>query len=72
MAEKELLLRLYDEQQSTLGTDNITFDIGLARNTPFSIDATKEADEQVLTAEKFKVGRGGQVNFQKYSDTVQR
>lgn len=69
---KELLLRLYDEQQSTLGVDKITFDIGLARNTPYSIDATKEVDEQVLTAEKFKVGRGGQVNSVKYSDTVQR
>ena len=72
MAEKELLLRLYEAQQSQLGTDKITFDVGLARNTPFSIDATKEIDEQVLTAEKFKVGRGGQVNAVKYSDTIQR
>jgi hypothetical protein len=72
MAEKEPLLKLYDEMQSQLGTDKITYDIGLARNTPYSIDSSKEVDEQILTAEKFRVGRGGQINDVKYSDRIQR
>jgi hypothetical protein len=72
MADKELLLRLYDEQQSILGTDKIAFDQSAARNTPYSIDDEKNADEQVLTAEKFKTGRGGQVNNVLYSSTITR
>jgi hypothetical protein len=72
MAEKEPLLKMYDEMQSQLGTDKITYDIGLARNTPYSIDSSKEVDEQILTAEKFRVGRGGQINDVKYSDRIQR
>jgi hypothetical protein len=32
----------------------------------------KKVDEQVLTAEKFKTGRGGEKNFAKYSDSVKR
>jgi hypothetical protein len=72
MADKELLLRLYDEQKSTLGTDKISYAESAARNTPYSIDDEKNADEQVLNAEKFKVGRGGQPNTVLYSSTITR
>ena len=49
-----------------------SFDAGVAKQTPYSADDTKNADDQVLTAEKFRVGRGGQVNDVLYSSTVDR
>ena len=66
------ILETYEEMQSQLGVDTISFDAGLAAATPYSIDDTKNADEQVLTAEKFRIGRGGQVNDTLYSSTVDR
>ncbi|CAB4142768.1 hypothetical protein UFOVP449_76 [uncultured Caudovirales phage] len=66
------ILEIYDEMQSQLGVDTITYDAGVAKQTPYSLDDTKNADDQVLTAEKFKVGRGGQVNNVLYSSTIDR
>jgi hypothetical protein len=66
------ILQTYDESQASLGVDKISYSEGLAKATPYSIDDTKNADEQVLTADKFRVGRGGQVNDVLYSSTVDR
>ena len=37
--------------------------------TPYTTNDLKKADEQVLTAAKFKTGRGGTITEKKYSDT---
>jgi len=63
---------LYKAQQSALGVDKIGFDAGVNAKTPYTTNDLKKADEQVLTAAKFKVGRGGEVNEKKYSDTVKK
>ena len=60
---------LYKAQQSALGVDKIGFEAGVAAKTPYSTNDLAKADEQILTAAKFKVGRGGEVNEKKYSDT---
>jgi hypothetical protein len=64
------ILDLYDAQQAALGVDKIGFDAGVAAKTPYTTNDLKKADEQVLTAVKFKTGRGGEVNDKKYSDTL--
>ena len=66
------ILEIYDEMQSELGLDTISYDAGVARQTPYSYDDDLNADEQVLTADKFRVGRGGQINDVLYSSTVVR
>lgn len=66
------ILQTYEEMQTQLGVDKISFDAGVAKQTPYSADDSKNADDQVLTAEKFRVGRGGQVNDVLYSSTVDR
>ncbi len=66
------ILELYKAQQSALGVDKISFEAGQAANTPYSIDDTKNADEQVLTAAKVKTGRGGDLKSAKYSDSVKK
>ena len=66
------ILELYKAQQSALGVDKISFEAGQKANTPYSTDDLKKADEQVLTAAKFKQGRGGEKNFAKYSDSIKR
>ena len=63
---------LYKAQQSALGVDKINFDAGVNAKTPYSTNDLKKADEQVLTAEKFKTGRGGEKNFAKYSDSLKK
>ena len=63
------LEELYKTQQSALGVDKISFEAGKAANTPYSTNDLKKADEQVLTAAKFKTGRGGTITEKKYSDT---
>jgi hypothetical protein len=63
------LLDTYKAQQSALGVDKIGFDAGVNAKTPYTTNDLKKADEQVLTAEKFKTGRGGALNEKKYSDT---
>jgi hypothetical protein len=66
------LEELYKTQQSALGVDKISFEAGKAANTPYSTNDLQKADEQVLTAAKFKTGRGGEKTFAKYSDSVKR
>lgn len=66
------ILELYDAQQSALGVDKISFEAGVNAKTPYTTNDLKKADDQVLTAAKFKTGRGGEVNEKKYSDTVKR
>ena len=60
---------LYKAQQTSLGVDKIGFDAGVNAKTPYTTNDLKKADEQVLTAEKFKTGRGGTISEKKYSDT---
>jgi hypothetical protein len=60
---------LYKAQQSSLGVDKIGFDAGVNAKTPYTTNDLKKADEQILTAEKFKAGRGGSLSEKKYSDT---
>ena len=63
------LLDMYQQRQSELGVDKITYAVGRARETPYSTDDLQKVDDQVLTAEKFRVGRGGEINT-KYWDQV--
>jgi hypothetical protein len=60
---------LYKAQQSALGVDKIGFAASENAKTPYTTNDLKKADEQVLTADKFKVGRGGALNDKMYSDT---
>jgi hypothetical protein len=71
-AQAQSLLDIYAQRKSELGVDKITYAVGRARETPYSTDDLQKADEQVLTADKFKVGRLGEINNVKYSDTVKR
>lgn len=59
----------YKAQQSALGVDKIGFDAGVNAKTPYTTNDLQKVDEQVLTATKFKTGRGGDVSDKKYSDT---
>jgi hypothetical protein len=63
---------LYKAQQSALGVDKIGFDAGVNAKTPYTTNDLKKADEQVLTAAKFKTGRGGDINEKKYSDIFKK
>ena len=63
------ILELYKAQQSALGVDKISFEAGVNAKTPYTTNDLKKVDDQVLTADKFKVGRGGAVSEKKYSDT---
>jgi hypothetical protein len=64
------ILDLYNAQQSALGVDKISFEAGVNAKTPYTTNDLKKVDEQVLTADKFKTGRGGMVSVEKYSDSV--
>jgi hypothetical protein len=66
------ILKTYDESQTSLGVDKISYSSGLAAATPYSLDDTKNVDEQVLTASKLGQGRGGTINDVPYSTTVDR
>jgi len=66
------ILTMYEEQKTALGVDKISFDAGVNAKTPYTTNDLLKADEQVLTAAKFKTGRGGEVNEKKYSDTVKK
>jgi hypothetical protein len=63
---------MYKAQQTSLGVDKIGFDAGVNAKTPYTTNDLAKADEQVLTAEKFKTGRGGEVSSTKYSDSVKK
>ena len=64
------ILDLYKAQQSALGVDKIGFEAGVNAKTPYTTNDLKKADDQVLTAAKFKTGRGGEINDKKYSDSI--
>ena len=64
------ILDLYKAQQSALGVDKIGFEAGVSAKTPYTTNDLKKADDQVLTASKFKTGRGGEINEKKYSDSI--
>lgn len=66
------ILELYDAQQSALGVDKISFEAGVNAKTPYTTNDLKKADDQILTAAKFKTGRGGEVNEKKYSDSIKK
>ncbi len=62
------ILDLYKSSQASLGVDKIGFEAGVAAKTPYTTDDLKKVDDQVLTAAKFKTGRGGEISATKYSD----
>ena len=64
------ILELYKAQQSALGVDKISFEAGVNAKTPYTTNDLKKVDDQVLTADKFKTGRGGAISEKKYSDSV--
>ena len=64
------ILDLYDSMQDSLGVSTISFNAGQAAITPYSLDDTKDVDDAVVTAEKLKVGRTGNLNDTAYSSTV--
>jgi len=66
------ILTMYEEQKTALGVDKISYEAGVNAKTPYTTNDLLKADEQVLTAAKFKTGRGGEVNEKKYSDTVKK
>jgi hypothetical protein len=66
------ILELYKAAQSSLGVDKISFEAGKNAQTPYTTNDLKKVDDQVLTADKFKVGRGGAVSEKKYSDSIKK
>ena len=62
------IMDIYDAKQSELGTDTISFNAGQSAITPYSLDDDFNVDDQILTADKFRVGRGGTLPSTKYSD----
>lgn len=66
------ILDLYKAQKSTLGVDKISFDAGVSAKTPYTTNDLKKIDKQILTATKFKSGRGGNLNNKKYSTSLTR
>ncbi len=66
------ILDTYKAQQSALGVDKLGFDAGVNAKTPYTTNDLKKADDQILTADKFKTGRGGEKNFAKYSDSIKK
>ena len=66
------ILELYDGQKAALGVDKISFEAGVNAKTPYTTNDLKKADEQVLTAAKFKTGRGGEISEKKYSASVKK
>jgi hypothetical protein len=63
------ILELYKAAQSALGVDKISYEAGKSAQTPYTTNDLKKVDDQILTAAKFKTGRGGDISEKKYSDT---
>ena len=63
------ILDLYKGAQKDLGVDKISFAAFENAKTPYTTNDFQKADGKVLTAAKLKVGRNGDVNEKKYSDT---
>lgn len=66
------ILELYNAGQKELGVDKISYAAGENAKTPYTTNDFQKADEKVLTAAKLKVGRNGDVNEKKYSDTIKK
>jgi len=66
------ILELYKASQASLGVDKISFEAGVNAQTPYTTNDLKKVDDQVLTAAKFKTGRGGEISEKKYSDSVKK
>ncbi len=66
------ILELYKAAQSSLGLDKISFEAGVNAKTPYTTNDLKKVDDQILTADKFKTGRGGAINEKKYSDSIKK
>lgn len=66
------ILEIYEANKSALGVDKISFEAGVNAKTPYTTNDLQKVDDQVLNAAKFKVGRGGEVNDKKYSDSVKK
>lgn len=65
------ILELYKAAQKSLGVDKISKEAGVKSQTPYTTNDLKKVDEQVLTATKYKTGRGGEVaSAPKYSDAM--
>lgn len=64
------ILELYKAAQSTLGVDKISYEAGNNAKTPYTTNDLKKVDDQILTADKFKTGRGGAISEKKYSDSI--
>ena len=65
------ILELYKAAQKSLGVDKISKEAGVKSQTPYTTDDLKNVDEQILTADKYKTGRGGDVtSAPKYSDKM--
>ena len=66
------ILELYKASQASLGVDKISHEAGVNAQTPYTTNDLKKVDDQVLTAAKFKTGRGGEVSEKKYSDSIKK
>ena len=64
------ILDLYKSSQKDLGVDKISFTAFENAKTPYTTNDLKKADDAVLNAEKLKVGRTGNINEKKYSDSI--
>ena len=63
------ILELYKGAEKNLGVDKISYAAFENAKTPYTTNDFKKADDKVLTAAKLKIGRNGDVNEKKYSDT---
>ena len=63
------ILELYKGAEKNLGVDKISYAAFENAKTPYTTNDLKKADDKVLTAAKLKIGRAGDVNEKKYSDT---
>lgn len=64
------ILELYEANKAAIGVDKISFEAGVNAKTPYTTNDLQKADDQVLNAAKFKIGRGGELNEKKYSDSL--
>lgn len=73
MAAQQWTLRgLYDSRKSEIGTDKITDTLGRALATPFSEDISLEIDTSVITDQWLTKYRGGIIDTNKYSESVDK
>ena len=64
------ILDLYKAGQKDLGVDKISYAAFENAKTPYTTNDLKKADDKILTAAKLKIGREGDVNEKKYSDSL--